>query len=310
MEQSEKSLSEQIEELKKALEAHKNEPPKGSALQIENHMKLADKYLSAAATKALSKKGRSLIEVYNEQVGQETHEDGVEQSTYVREAAVCQYFTCQVRVDKVEEGVKAISETINELAEMGAIHSCLAQVSSVNLASMPFQHPTCAVICYVHIKPKFAQVAKNMRFNTPEGGIGEALHSLEIELLPGEFFAECRITHGLAMLHPAKNSEARVFDVVRDYLKYLPEGTEFVGYRQTAIVDTSLPYELKFKNPLLQRVKRVELTYVREAAMNVDGKKESITQFNLVTGIKYLGVKYNSQDGKIEDLYAYRDGSL
>lgn len=302
MEQNEKSLIEQIEELKKALEAHKVEH-KGSALRVNDHMELAGNYLTDNAKKALSVKGRSLIEQYNKQIG-EPAQDGV--THYVRAIAVCQYFTCVVRKDKVEEGVKAISESINQLAEMGAIHSCLAQVSSVDLAQLMFQHPTTAVICYVHIKSEFADVAKNVRYNTPEGGIGEALHSLDIELPPGEFFAECRLSHQLAMMHPPKSNESRVFDIVRDYLKYLPEGTEFLGYRQTAIMDLSMPYELKFRNPLLQRVKRVELDYVRDVAFQKEG--ESLKQFNLVTGIRYMGVKdFHAKDGKIENLYQYNE---
>lgn len=298
----EKSLLEQIDALKKAIEAAEAKQ-KPSALKIDDHMELAGKYLNDAAKVALAKKGKNLIEQYNHPVD-EPSLDGTQ--SYVRKVAICHYFTCQVRKDKIEEGVKAISESINILASIGAIHSCLAPVSSVDLAVMPFKHHTSAVICYVHIKPEFIDVAKNTMFNTQEGGIGMALHSLDLELPPGEFFAECHIGHSLTALTPVKSNEARVFDVVGEYMKFLPEGTEFIGYRPTAIISLYAPYELKFRNPLLQRVKRVELEYVREVAFQKEGEKESLKQFNLVTGIRYMGVKdLRDKDGKIEDLYRY-----
>lgn len=296
----EKSLSEQLEELQKALKAYEEKEktaPKGAHLQVEDHMELAAKYLNANAQAALSKKGKHIIEQYNVDMGN---------NNFVPHSAVCQFFGVQVRKDKIEEGVKAVAEVMNELADMGAIHSCLAAISSIDLAQMMFKHATSVVICYVHIKPGFEETVRSFKYNVREGEIGPALHNLDIELPQGEFFAECRLSHQLAMMHPPKSNESRVFDVVKDYLKYLPEGTEFVGYRQTAIVDLSLPYELRFRNPLLQRVKRVELDYVRDVAFQNEGEKEQLKQFNLVTGIRYMGVRdFHAKDGKIEDLYRY-----
>jgi len=305
MEQRERSLSEEVEALEKAIEASKKEH-KGATLMVDDLMELAGKYLSDAAKKALSKKGKNLIESYNEQVGKSTSQDGMEQSEYIQKHAICQYHAVCVRVDKIEDGVKAISESMNELAAMGAIHSCLAPVSSIKLVQMPFEMDKCAVFCFAHIKPEFAEVAKNVKYRTLEGGVGENLHSFDIELPPGEFLAECRLTHQLAMMAPAKSKESRIFDQVKEFLKFLPEGTEFLGYRSTAIMDLSMPFELKFRNPLLQKVKRVELEYVREVALAKEGENETLKQFNLVLGIRYLGVRYDSKDGKIEDLYSYR----
>jgi hypothetical protein len=293
MEKEEKSLKQQIEELAKVLEASQKDYSKslkqGSALKVDDHMELAGKYLTDKAKKALSKKGANLVEQYNEQVGEEVQISNTKnESTYIRKAAVCHFFACQVRKDKVEEGVKAIAETVNELAEAGAIHSCLSPISALDLAVMMFKHPTAAVLCYVHIKPEFVEMARSMRLHTLEGGIGPELHSLDIDLEPGEFLADCYLTHQLAMMSPQKSNEAKIYDRVNEYLKYLPAGTEFVGYRSCGIIDLSSPYELKFRNKLLPRVKRVSLDYVREVCP--EGNK--LHQFNLFLGIRYSGLDW------------------
>ena len=309
MEQSEKSMLEKIEELQEALkiaEESKERGSKGSALNVQEHMGDNNKYLSLDAKNALSKYLKNHVEHYNEQISSKM-ENGTEFIECLRKVAVAQYFCCRVRKDKVEEGVKAISEVINELAEMGAIYSCLAPVSSLDLAILPYQHPICAVFCFVHIKPEFMEQAQKMKHRVLEGGIGESLHDIDIELPPGEFFAECHLTHRLVATHPVKSNEARVLDIVGEFLKFLPVGTEFVEYRPTTIIGLSVPYELKFRNPLLQRVKRVELDYVREIAIMRNSEKESIKEFDLLIGVRYLGIKkYGSNEGKIEDLYAYR----
>lgn len=298
MENKEENLLEELEGLKTALEAGNYKPDntlkQGSSLRVTDHMELAKKYLSEKAKAALSKKGNSIIEQYDEDLGNDN---------YVRKVAIAKYYTCQTRADKVEDGVKAICETINELAEMGAIHSCLAPVSSLGLALQMFKYPSSAVFCFVHIKPEFTEIAKTMKHHTLEGGVGQELHGLDLELPTGEFFAECRLTHNL-LTQSSKSVESRIFSEVQRYLKFLPEGTEFVGYRPIAIIDLSIPYELKFRNKFLPNVKRVELEWVREfCPINEDGK-DKLHQFNLFLGVRYFGVRPYSQDKTVVDLYA------
>lgn len=290
----EKSLDASIEELKNQFNHVKEELEKGPAFEVTAESSLSDKYLSDAAKLALSKTEKTLVAQYNEKI--KDNEDG--SSDYIRKAAVCEFYTCQVRKDRIEDGVKAISASINALAEMGAIQSCLTTVSSLKLAEAMFSYPNVAVFCFVHIKPEFSERARNMKHHTIEGGVGEPLHDLSPDLAPGEFLADGRI---IAFLGPDKKSnESLIFDRVNEYLKYLPEGTKFLGYRTCAVMDLSLPVELKFRNPLLPNVTRVDLDYVRQVAI-VDDK---LKQFNLFLGVRYFGIDPITKE-KNKELFRY-----
>lgn len=286
------STVEKLEKLQKALEAsEKNYSGPSPHLQIRDLSKIAERYLNIKAQNALAKKGTSIIVTYNEQIGDDE---------YIRKHAVCEYFSCQVSDDRIEEGVASLANTINALAEMGAIQSTLTGFSSLKLANMMFKRESTVVFCFVHIKPEFIETAKNMPYRTEEGGIGPTLHDLEVDLAPGEFLADGSVYPYMSVDQAKlRSKEVLIYHMINEYLKYLPNGTEFVGYRECSVFSLSLPVELKFKNPLLPNVTRVELDHVRSAAMVKEGDKEVLKQFNLFLGVRYYGTDpVTKQKGK------------
>lgn len=272
--------SEDIDEVSKSVKKLiKNKPyASGVALQVTDQSVAAAKYLTDEAKKALSKKEKTLIAQFNDETP-----DGL-----VRRFAMCQYYVLRVPADRVEEGVKEMCSVINGLAEKGYIHSALTDVSSIKLAEIMFEKPTVAVFCFVHVRQEHAAMACDTKWWELEGGAGKAFLDLSVDLKPGEFLADGSFTHGIAMLASGASKEALIYERVQEYLKFLPQGTKFLGYRECAIMSLACPIELKFYHPYYLKVKRVELDHVRDVVLLEDEPEgQQLKQFNTFIGMRY-----------------------
>jgi hypothetical protein len=260
-------LEESLETLEKALEAseHSVTTP---VLQVEDLSEMAHRYLTAGARYDLSQKATQLI-----QIG----EDG-----RVFKAV---YFATRVRSGNQEKAVQALARVVNDLSQRGLIHSCLAPMSSLELARMPNSSPQSVVFCFVLVPESYEAYCsvRYKKFFIEEGSVGGALEDLSPVLEDGEFLAEVRVSHVMSMMRQfdPKSLLQREIDL---YLAILPSGTVVREVVECAITDLSVPYEVRFFNPLLKRVKKVDLSYVRSAEV-VNDKLE---QFNVFLGIRYF----------------------
>jgi hypothetical protein len=270
-----KETVETLEKLNKALEA--GSYTTGTAIKVEDHTDIAKKYLSAAAIAVMAtKKAKSLIVMNKDGTGSK-----------------CIYFAVTIASSKLDKGVEKIASIANDLVSKGLVQHVLAPVSSLSLAKVPGQVQMSAVFFFPLVPmDKADEIAKSYEFSVQEGECGKLLEPTELPLERGEFWAEARITHSISNIKYAAeaSASARLYKVVREYLKHLPEGTEFLKAEPCAIMDLSIPYELHFFNPRLARVKKVDLEHVRHCEM-VDGKLE---QFNL-----FLGIRYFDSEGKL-----------
>lgn len=271
------SLTEQIEELQKALKASQTtaDLSAGPALKVADNMEIAKKYLSPEALKATEKVNKTMFV---------TDENG---KTY-RSISFC----VRTRTDRVEEGIKEMCQVVNRLVEQNVAHSFLALPgSSLELVRHPGEAWSAAIFCFVHVPSDMVDTIKKIeKYCVEEGAVGENLHSLDLDLKSGEFWGTHYVSgydgYGLEKFEVS----ASLNKAINSYLKILPEGTQFLGANQCAISDLTIPYELKFFNPLLKKVKKVELDHVR-AVEQVDENR--LHQFNIFTGIRYYG-----HDGK------------
>jgi hypothetical protein len=267
--ENQENLEKLIEEVNETLKASEKTITKGSALQIDDHTENASKYLTDKAKAALSKIEKNLL---------------VTKDGEVTGRAV--FFSVVVANNNVDLGLQELSKVANDLAEKGWILSSLATMSSIKLAIMPGELPKSAVFFFPHIILDKAEEAEKLDFSIKEGEMGKTLGSTNLILPEGEFWAEARILHNyMDTSNPGHyDIDGRLFALVQEYLNVLPPGTKFLGANRTAIYDLSIPYELRFSNPLLSRVRNVELEYRREAAINGD----KVIEGNVLTGIKYF----------------------
>jgi hypothetical protein len=268
-------LIEQLEQLQEALKA-KNYVEPVAVMKVKDHNEFAEKYLSDLGAAALNgKKSKSLIG---------TDDSGIPVSHAI-------FFAVRVPTKDLEIGIQHISKVVNDLAEKGLIESVLSPINSIELARMPGEVFTSAVFFFPMVPIDKMKEAKSIsKLSIEEGQVGDMLpgYSNDLKLPEGQFWAEARISSFYA--HTTKyDHRAMLFKLVNEYLKFLPEGTELLRVNDCAITDLSIPYELIFSNPDLQKVKKVELEWQREAAVS----ENKIKQFNMFTGIKYFG-----EDGK------------
>jgi hypothetical protein len=283
------SLIKEVEELAKDLEAQPvaEKLTVGSAIHVTDVSEMADKYLSDGAKEDLKRKSATLTVKYDD--GQ-----------FFRSV----YFSIQTRPEEVEKGVEIIANTINRLSQEGLIHSCLAPMSILKLARMPKQAPTVAVFCFVlvpHIQVDYiAETHKHVY--TLEGGIGNHFGDIRPILSDGEFLAGIYVSYwNTAILggDTTKHTDAMLQEQIADYLSILPKGTVVKEIVPCAVMDLSYPFEVKFYNPLLKRVKSVDLNWVRQVSVDPNDPNKVI-QFNLLLGINYYG-----EDGK--NLFVYEN---
>lgn len=243
-----------------------NQASFGSVLQITNHTDQVQDFLSEKTQKALAIKSMYLTQI-----------------SHTGECFKCIFLSAVVKTHEILVGLKAISEDLNTLSELDMIHSTLAPLSSFDLARQPGEDPTSAVFAFVLVPADRVEEAKNLtKYSTNEGEMGKTIGSVEKNLPLGDFLANVRISHMSFMF--GKDSKTILDDTIQEYLNILPKGTEVVGVEQCTIVDLSVPYEVRFRNPLMKAFKEVRLQHMRHA--EVIGDK--IEQFSLLTGIEYI----------------------
>lgn len=263
------SLAEQLDKLNKALEASKKTLTLGSALQIEDMSELSEKYLSEKARKDLSNLHKQSLIL-------------VDENKRVHKTV---FFAVTTRVGNEEKGVAALAPAINELAEQNLITACLAPMATLKLAKMPMETHKSVVFCFVLVPAEVYEETKS-KYQTlavEEGGLGRDIEDTSVSSSDGEFFATVRVSSAFSMLSKEDPKEM-LQKQIDQYLAVLPEGTVVREITACAITDLSVPYEVKFYNPLMQQVKSVDLDYVRSVAV-VD---EKLKQFNLFLGIRYF----------------------
>lgn len=271
IESSSEDLAESLKNLTDALEAGSvNFTPISAspALQIQDLSSVARPYLSASTRYDMSKKSMQLTVVENNEVFR------------------CIYLAARVVTGNEEKAVIEISKALNDLSSQGLIHSCLAPISSLRLA-LTTSVPQSVVFAYVLV-PRDAVAdceAKYGHISIQEGEAGKALDDMKPQLQPGEFLATIRVSFRPAMLSNPPDYKELVHKAIQDYLRYLPENTRVRQVTELAVTDLSYPFEVKFFNPIMQNIKRVELEYIRQVAKFDDNY---VHQFNLLTGIRYF----------------------
>jgi hypothetical protein len=245
----------------------------GSFLQMQDQMHSAKKYLTENAINDLNRKSESLIaEII----------DGDN-----RKYATTVFFSVQTKTESIEKGVERLSTIMNELSAEGLIHSTLSSIRSIELARMPMKAQTFVVFAYVLIPMEKNEEIKNRypKEFTIEGGVGQPLGDLNLDLLDGEFVAEINVSPVIAMMNIEGQTTAELLQKqIEQFLVLLPKGTVVKEVTPCAIVSVAYPFEVKFYNPLMQSVKSISVEHVRNVAM-IDGRVE---QFNLLTGVKYF----------------------
>ncbi len=269
-------IKQEIDALTKALEAGKSDAApgtltQGAAFQIEELTDLSDKYLSDKAKQDLSNKARQLtVKMDN------------------GDTFLCTFFGVRVRTGNEEKGAKAISKAINAMAKDGIIHSCLAPISSLKLARLPMLAQSSVILCYVLVpEDKLDDVnGRYAELIVAEGELPDRFEDLSPQLEDGEFLAQVNISPSLLSMLKPKDYLQEEIDL---YLSVLPSDTVVKEIVNCAITDLSVPYEVRFYNPLLKKVKQVQSQRVRACAV-VEG---DLKEFKVFTGIWYMDAEGN-----------------
>lgn len=242
----------------------------GSALQVEDLKDLQEKYFSDVAKQAVSKKATQQFIIEN------------------GKNYLCFYFGKHVTTDKIEDGAQQIAEKINQLAADGKIHSALSGLIKFDLIPQAFKKPSALVLCYVLVDEETYRKLETEVGLLDSGSLPEIQGGGLLDLASGEFQAEIRISHVLAMQQ--RNFDPnRLQTEINQYLRFLPEGTSVVRTRELPVTDLSVRYEVTFFNPLLSNVRTVELEATRAMALVAGEYKE----FNIFTEIKYFDAQGN-----------------
>lgn len=248
----------------------------GKALEVQDLSELSSQYLTPSAKIDMSNK--ALNQVVRTEDGQ---------------VFVSLYLSVTVIEGLEEDGVKEIAKILNDLSQRGEIHSALSPISSVRLAMMN-SVPKSAVFAFPLVPAtKVKEISERYApFVTKEGEVGPPLHYMHVPLAKGEFLTS--ITVSPFVLKTDKTVSDLLQEELNQYLKVLPKGTQVRKITPLAIVSLAKTFEVKFYNPLLEKVKRVELGYVRETALLNPNK---IEMFNLLVGVNYF-------DENDENLYS------
>lgn len=243
---------------------------KGPAIQVNEENDLSSLYLSEGAQNVMKNKAFNQTVVKN---------DG---TTFT-----AMYFAKRVRKDNKESAVKELALIMNELVQDGLVDSMLAPISSLELALQSFEVPSIAVFFFPLVPADEYDRLFNKYRNIAivEGQMPDSADDLRQQMSDGEFLAQIRISPMHEYLNKNYDTYRALSDQIDTFLAVLPKGTQLVYVKETAINDLSLPYEVKFYNPLMKSVKYVELDHTRVAERIGDDKVE---QFNLLTKVKYL----------------------
>lgn len=263
-------LAHEIKALQDALEASEKIRSESlhasAALQVEEMSELAKKYLNEKTQADMGRKAMSLSVVFD---------DG--------RAFKAVYFAVRTRTENVEKGAQVIAPILNELSAAGLIHSCLAPLSSFKLARLPLQSDQSVVFSFVLVPfESEAEIREKYKgVYIMEGGVGELIDDLKPILKDGEFLAAISVG---VFFNPEANPGELLKNEIDRYLAILPKGTEVREVVDCAIISLAVPFEVRFFNPLLKQVKRVELETVRHAERVGD----RVEEFNLALGMKYF----------------------
>lgn len=240
----------------------------GSALQIEDLKDLQEKLFSDKAKKALETKATSVVYLKDDGTGYEAI-----------------YLGSRVLSDRIEEGARKVADRVNELAEQGVIHSALSGLIKVDLARMPYKAPTSVVLCYVLVPFEIAKEYREAGKSLKEGSVPECDMNDAVILKDGEFLSAIRIHAGYGIIKTHSTIQELLQREIDQILAIMPRGTIHVSTEKCAITDLSVPFEVKFYNPLMSAVKRVELEYTRTMTKL---NESEIKEFNVVTGVRYF----------------------
>jgi len=268
-----KKVNDLLQESERLLNEAKSLPP--VALQVEDLNDKARPLLTESAKYDLTRKSTQTLIV---------EQDGTYKAVY---------FAVRIRKGNTEKALQSLARIVNKLSEQGMIHSFLAGFASIDLAIQPMQAPQSVVFVFPMV-PANAEFNIRHRFKNiaiSEGAMPDAIEDVEIDREEGEFFSVVRVT-GVASLIEGKKVDHKQLleDELAVLLAVLPKGTVVRKVTECAITDLSVPYEVKFFNPLMKDIKSVELNYVRTFSRHDHG----IHQFNLLTGVSYYG-----HDGKL-----------
>lgn len=269
-----KTLTQKLKELTKALEDRPIET--GPSLEVTDMFEQALDHLSCEAAEAI----KPIEKTLSYQRNGETYR--------------AMYLSVVTNVDSLDKGLKAICQDLNELAHLGLIKSALSRPSFLKLARIPGSNELRAVFAFVHVPESRRAYAEGMVKHLQADETGPDMSNPIGDITPilgdGEFFVFARRAVVADMFEPHQSNEAWIHDVVQQHLNVLPKGTQLVSITQCTVTDLSVPYEIKFRNPLLKKCREVQIEWVRMCEVIDD----SVKQFNLM-----LGVRYIAHDGKV-----------
>lgn len=260
------NVDKEIEDLEKALKASENNFSTVTSYEIHDLGDMASKYLSDKAKECSTKLIDKVFDIDPE-----------------RGNSKVTFFTIKVKKENVENAVKELCDIANDLAEKDLIVSCLAPISSIDLARRPKEAPSVVVIFYPMVPVTNLEEIEKMRFNVKEGKLGETLGDLDPDLAPGEFLVEFQI-FPYGIINDSVTINSMIFEAIESFLNCFPKGTKFIDFEECAVETLAIPYELKFYNPLMKSFKFVEFECVRHAEL-VNG---NVIQSNLLVGITYV----------------------
>lgn len=259
-------LVESLVALEKCLESNKNSLIQGLAINVTEESETANKYLSSKAQAVLQNKSKTL-----------SHKD-------VTGSYVCIYLGLRVDSTRLQEGIKVICERLNALVDKDLVHSCLTPVSTLPLAHLPLEVPTCCVLAYVLVPEDKRKEAEELaEYVIDDYAMPMTLGSVEAKTSEDEFFSVIKISN-FPLLSEDETTKKTLDDQIQQIINILPKGTQVVDITQCSVVDLSFTYQVRFRNPLMANYKEVRLKHIREFARV--GYK--IEQFQLLTEVEYV----------------------
>lgn len=215
----------------------------------------------------------------------------LDSNNYVMETDICRYFTIHFNGERnIPKAVEKLAIIINKHAELNHIVRPLTGLGLLKLNQIDLcSRDRYAVFSFLIFNPEGQKALDSAKYpeecledQLPELTNFDDVDPIEVRLGEGEFFAEIRVS---TLYHTSVNIQEIVDEHIQRYIAVLPKGTEIVETKQLSITSSLLiPYEVKFKNPLMNRYKEVRLLSHREATVVGDELKE----FSLLDRIEYI----------------------
>lgn len=249
----------------------------GPALQNTNQSELAKKYLTDLSQEVLKKKAYN--QFYRDDTG-----------TYI-----CIYLTAHTKTENIEKAVEKICKGINVLSEKGLIHSTLSAPQSIELGTMPNQHPSSVAYSFVLVPVDQKALAESLsECACEEGTITSCMDDLKIPQPDGVAIHNYALGIQSTMFN--KTKEELIQERIDLLTTTLPKGTRYLGHEFGNPTDLSIPVTMKFEHPSFSghhridgAITTIEVDEVRIAW--VEKEPEKVVQGNLFIGIRYLTAK-------------------